>query len=352
MARINKQIILNEFVVGRPKPNNFKLVEVSVPELQPGEILIKALYFNLDGYMERLMRERKAYPYSNISNVKIGEVIHGSSVGIVEQSNNPDFKEGDMVVAYTGWQEYAILKGNLITALPWAYEDVKKVSGVVKPSYYLGSVGMTGLTAYAGISEVGHAKAGETVVTSASIGAVSSIFGQMAKLKGCRVVGMAGTDDKCKFITEELGFDECVNYKNASFIEDLQAATPQKIDIYFDTVGGPIFNTVLPLLNERARALLCGSMGWLNYTEPEMPMAPDITALMHFSRMPRRFTIQAFLVFDYMDKYDEFLKETIPLIQSGQLKVLEDVTKGIENAPEGFIKMLQGKHFGKPVVEL
>lgn len=352
MKKTNKQIVLNEFVVGRPKPNNFKLVEMPIPELKQGEILIKTLYFNLDGYMERLMRERKAYPISTIPNVKIGEVIHGSSVGIIEQSKNPNFKEGDLVVAYTGWQEYAILKGNLISTLPWAPDDVKKISSIVKPSYYLGALGMTGLTAYVGLSEIGHAKAGETIVTSASIGAVSSIFGQMAKLKGCRVVGMAGSEDKCKFITEELGFDECVNYKSDSFVDDLQAASPKKIDIYFDTVGGPIFNTILPLLNEQARVLLCGTMGWLNYTEPEMPLAPDITALMHFSRIPRRFLIQAFLVFDHMGKYDKFLKETIPMIQSGNIKVIEDVTKGIENAPEGFMKMLQGKHFGKPVVEI
>jgi NADPH-dependent curcumin reductase CurA len=287
---------------------------------------------------------------SYAENFKLGEPLTGSAICSVQESKNPSFKVGDLVMTYSGWQTHTILSGKILdVGMPWS-DTVKKIPDGVKPSYFLGSLGMPGFTAHHGLMDIGQPKSGETVVVSAATGPVGSMVGQIAKSKGCYVVGIAGGSKKCDLAVNELGFDACVDHKSSSFKEDLKQACSKGIDVYFENVGGPVLMAVIPLLNVFARVPLCGAIAW--YNNVGLPEGPDFSPLIVLAGIGKRIKYQGFIVSDHNNQYDSFLKETIPLIQSGKIKVKEDVVKGIKNAPEAFIGLLQGKNFGKLVIEI
>jgi NADPH-dependent curcumin reductase CurA len=370
MSRINQKMVLAKRPQGAPVLDDFKVIESPVQELKDGEALLKTLYFSLDPYMRIKMSEGNTEGTSFVP----GQPMLGGSVCLVEASKNPDLKVGDTVLANTGLQTYIIIKPRLLgKGFPWGDDvhEVKKIPHDLKASYYLGVLGMPGYTAYHGLVVVGEVKPGDTVVIPAATGAVGSIVGQLAKLKGCRVVGIAGGETKCRYAVEELGFDACVDHKSKTLAKDLAQACPKGIDIYVETVGGPIFWSVFPLLNEFARIPIIGGIAWYNYVGPllepgfklnqifpklkaayNMFFNIDRSPLLFMLSVGKRLKFQGFVIPDHMEGYNGFLKEIMPLVQSGKIKVKEDVVKGIEHAPEAFIGLLQGKNFGKLVIEV
>jgi NADPH-dependent curcumin reductase len=346
MSLMNQQITLVKRPVGMPQLSDFELVETTVPDLQEGEVLLKTLCFSLDPYMRGRMNEGASYA----ENFKLGEALSGAAICVVESSRNPSLKVGEIINTYTGWQTYPVFKGVIVEhGLPWG-NAVKRISHDVRPSYFLGALGMPGFTAHHGLIQIGEPKPGETVVVSAATGAVGTMVGQLAKAMGCYVVGIAGGPEKCSFAVKELGFDACVDHKSPTLKEDLKSSCPKGIDIYFENVGGPVFWAVHPLLNLHSRVPLCGAIAWYNMTS--LPEGPDLSPRIISSAIGKRTKYQGFIISDHNAQYDAFVEETMPLIESGKIKVKEDLVQGIENAPQAFIGLLQGKNFGKLVIEV
>jgi NADPH-dependent curcumin reductase CurA len=292
---------------------------------------------SLDPYMRGRMSAAKSYSAS----AEIGEPMLGGGVGVVEHSNNDKFKVGDYVMCGTGWQSYSLSDGAGVMKLDPARAPISTGVGVL---------GMPGLTAYYGLLKIGQPKKGETVVVAAASGAVGSVVGQIARIKGCRSVGIAGSAEKCAFVVDELGFDACINYKDADFAEQLAAACPDGIDVYFENVGGKVFETVLPLLNDDARVPLCGLISQYNATE--LPTGTNYLPALMRDMLTKRILIQGFIISFHFDHLPAFLKDVGGWIGSGQLKYREDIVKGIENAPEAFMGLLKGKNFGKLLVQV
>lgn len=334
----NRRIVLASRPVGAPQAENFRLEEVALPALQEGELLVRQVYLSLDPYMRGRMSDAKSYA----APVAIDEVMVGGTVGQVLQSRHPDFAEGDWVLANGGWQEFAVVAAR--TVHPLGRE-------VAEPSRYLGVLGMPGFTAYMGLLDIGQPKTGETVVVAAATGAVGSVVGQLAKRQGCRVVGIAGGAEKCRYAVEELGFDACIDHKAADLPDRLAAACPQGIDVYFENVGGAVFDAVLPLLNPTARVPLCGLISQYNATG--LPQGEDRLPLLMGTLLRKRIRMQGFIIFDdYAHRYGEFLDAMLPLVHSGAIRLREDRVDGLAQAPEAFMGLLQGKNFGKLVVRL
>ena len=266
----------------------------------------------------------------------------GGTVSRVAVSQHPDFNVGDWVLGYDGWQDYALSDGsglrNLGPHLP-------------RPSRLLGVLGMPGFTAYMGLLDIGQPQAGETLVVAAASGAVGSVVGQIGKLKGCRVVGVAGGAEKCRYVVEELGFDACIDHRAPDFAEQLAAACPQGIDIYYENVGGAVFDAVLPLLNAKARIPVCGIIAHYNATG--LPAGPDRLPLLEGLILRKRIRMQGFIIFDdYGSRFDEFLQQMSSWVEQGKIKFREDIVDGLEQAPQAFIGLLQGKNFGKLVIRV
>jgi NADPH-dependent curcumin reductase CurA len=274
--------------------------------------------------------------------VEIGKVMVGSTVSRVEISHHPDFAVGDWILSQNGWQQYAVSDGKGVFNLG---------AHVEHPSYALGVLGMPGFTAYMGLLEIGQPKAGETVVVAAATGAVGSVVGQIAKLKGCHVVGIAGGERKCKSIVEDLGFDACVDHRDPALKNLLAEACPKGIDVYFESVGGVVFDAVLPLLNTCARIPLCGLIA--HYNDSKSPVGQDRTAQVMGTFLKRRIRVQGFIIFDdYGTHFGDFQKQMSDWLTAGKIKYREDVVEGLERAPDAFIGLLQGKNFGKLVVQV
>ncbi len=370
MEMMNQKIVLAQRPKGAPKAEDFKLVEETVPELKDGEILLKTLSFSLDPYMRARMGEGDLEGPS----FKLNEVLTGAAVCEVVETKDPLFKVGDKLLTGSGWQKFVVLKADLLAqGFPELDDElgVIKLSPDAKPSHYLGALGMPGYTAFHGLNIIGEPKERETVVITAATGAVGSIAGQLAKLKGCRVVGIAGGETKCKYAVATLGFDACVDHKSKSFAKDLATACPKGIDIYVENVGGPIFWTAFNLFNEHARVPIIGGIVWYNdagtLLEPGFKfggifrkIGAAFRLFFHIDRSPllfllsigKRLKLQGMVVTDDMSRYDQFVADSIPLIKAGKIVVKEDVVKGIENAPTAFIGLLQGKNFGKLVIEI
>lgn len=328
----NRQVILVSRPQGWPDESNFELVERDIPEPQEGEVLIENLYLSLDPYMRGRMNAVKSYA----SYVELGDVMTGQTVGRVVTSRYPEFKEGDLVTVNKGWQEYAVADGR----------GLQKVDPNLAPaSYYLGLLGMPGITAWVGLMLLGEPKEGETVVVSAASGAVGSVVGQLAKQKGCRAVGIAGGKAKCDYVVEELGFDACVDYKGGNLSGDLKEATPNGVDVYFENVGGEILDAVLRRVNMFARIPVCGMVSQYNATEP---YAVRNLIVM----VPFKVKMQGFIVSDYLQHWPTAITELSQLVKDGKLKYRESVAEGLENAPKAFIGMLRGENFGKQLVKL
>ncbi|MGH8705456.1 MAG: NADP-dependent oxidoreductase [Burkholderiales bacterium] len=329
---LNKAWTLASFPTGWVSEENFKLVEAPAAAPKEGEVLVKNLWLSLDPYMRGRISQQKSYA----KGVEIGEVMTGQTVGEVLESNDPAFRPGDKVVTGLGWQLYGSARGG----------ELNKVQeGRVPLSYYLGCLGMPGMTAYFGLNEIGQPKAGETVVVSAASGAVGSVVGQLAKIAGCRAVGIAGGKQKCDYVANDLGFDACVDYKAGNLYRDLRAVCPKGVDVYFENVGGEILDTMLRLMNPFSRIVVCGLISDYNATDP-------YAVKMFRSILVNRIKLQGMIVFDWKDRYGEALKALGGHLAAGRLKYRESVLEGIESAPKGLIGLLKGQNFGKQLVKL
>jgi NADPH-dependent curcumin reductase CurA len=330
---MNKAIVLASRPQGWVKPTDFRLESLAMPSPKDGEVLVKNLWLSLDPYMRGRISEAKSY----VPPVAIGGTMVGQTVGEVVESKHPGFKPGDHVLTSLGWQTHGVAKGGELT-------KVAARSGMPL-SYYLGVLGMPGLTAYFGLYEIGQPRAGNTLVVSAASGAVGSVVGQLAKASGCRVVGIAGGKAKCDYVVKELGFDACVDYKAGKLNEDLGAACPDGIDVYFENVGGPIMEAVMTRMNFASRMIVCGLISDYNATEPYAIKTMRAVLV-------NRIRMQGMIVFDWINRYPEGIKALSALVAAGKIKYRESVVEGIENAPQGLIDLLQGKNFGKQLVKL
>ena len=334
----NKQIQLANRPQGEASSSNFKLVSVETPALTDGQVLVKHHYLSLDPYMRGRMNENKSYADPQ----PLDTVMIGGTVGEVVESRHPKFVAGDKVVGMGGWQQYSVVDANTLGAL-------RKVDTThVGLSHYLGAVGMPGVTAWYGLVKIIEPKAGETMVVSAATGAVGSAYGALAKARGCRVVGIAGGPDKCKYAVDELGFDACIDYREhkdyLSLAKALKGACPNGIDGYFENVGGMVLDAVLLRMNAFGRIAVCGMIA--GYDGAPLPLTHP--ALILVSRLK----IQGFIVSEHMEIWPEALKELGMLVATGKLKPRESIAQGIEAAPEAFLGLLKGKNFGKQLVQL
>ncbi|HDY7485009.1 TPA: NADP-dependent oxidoreductase [Vibrio vulnificus] len=333
----NRQIVLASRPVGAPTAENFALKQSDIPTPAQGEMLLRSVYLSLDPYMRGRMSDVKSYAEP----VGIDEVMVGGTVCQVEVSNRAEFEVGEWVLAYTGWQDYAISNGEGLIKLG------KQPS---HPSYALGVMGMPGFTAYMGLLDIGQPKEGDTLVVAAATGAVGSMVGQIGKLKGCRVIGIAGGEEKCQFAKETLGFDECIDHKATDFAEQLAKVCHNGIDIYFENVGGKVFDAVMPLLNTGARIPLCGLISQYNATS--LPEGPDRMSMLMAQLLIKRIKMQGFIIFDdYGHRYGEFAADMSQWLAQGKIHYREHLVQGLENAPDAFIGLLEGKNFGKMVVQ-
>jgi len=333
----NCQITLAARPHGAPKKSDFKLVEISIPTPGDGEVVVRSIYLSLDPYMRGRMNEAKSYAKP----VGIGEVMEGGVVGEVISSKNPGFSEGDIVFGYLGWQEYALSDGKGLRKLDASQAPV---------STALGILGMPGMTAYTGLSNIGRPKEGETLVVAAASGAVGSAVGQIGKIKGCRVVGIAGGREKCDFVVRELGFDACIDHHDKEFAQNIENACPDGVDIYWENVGGKVLEAVLPLFNFFARMPVCGLIAHYNATS--LPDGPNKIPLLMRSVLTNRLHIQGFIVWDYASQQAEFETTMGDWIKDGKVKYREDFVAGLENAPDAFIGLLGGRNFGKLVIRV
>ncbi len=334
---INRQILLASRPQGDPGPDNFKLVEAPIPVAGPGEMLLKTQWLSLDPYMRGRMSDAKSYAKF----VEIGDPMVGATVSKVVASNIARFRAGDIVLAYSGWQDYAISNGEGVVVLDPSKAPVQTALGVL---------GMPGMTAYVGLRNIGLPKPGETLVVAAATGPVGSMVGQIGKIKGCRVVGIAGGPDKVKHLTEELGFDIGLDHRSPDFAAELKAACPKGIDVYFENVAGKVWDAVLPLLNDFARVPVCGLIA--NYSLTGLPEGPDRSPMLMRNILTKRLRLQGYIVWDFKEQTSDFLKEAGGWLKEGKIKYREDVVEGLENAPEAFMGMLKGKNFGKLLVKV
>ena len=321
----NQRIVLASHPKGWVTPENFRIEKAQVPAPADGEVLVKNLWLSLDPYMRGRISEAKSY----VKGVDIGEVMVGQTVGEVIDSRNRNLKIGDHVLTQTGWQLYGVTK------------EATKVDASRAPlSYYLGVLGMPGMTAYFGLKDIGQPKPAETVVVSAASGAVGSVVGQLAKLWGCRAIGIAGGREKCDYVTRELGFDACIDYKSANLRDELK-----DVDVYFDNVGGEMLDILLARMKLFGRIVVCGMIADYNATEPYR--LKNLRAV-----LVNRLKLQGMIVFDWKERYGEALKALGGYYAAGKLKTRESVVEGLANAPQGLVSLLKGGNFGKQLVKL
>lgn len=335
---INRSIVLVSRPKGAATLEHLRLAEAPVPQPGPGQLLVRTVFLSLDPYMRGRMSDAPSYA----APVEVGAVMVGGTVGRIERSNHPKFHAGDWVVAYGGWQDYSLSDGSDLTRVP---------ESLTHRSLALGVLGMPGFTAYAGLLSIGEPKPGETVVVAAASGAVGAVVGQIAKILGCRAVGIAGGADKCRYVIDTLGFDECLDHRTGGLPERLAAACPQGIDVYFENVGGAVFQAVLPLLNTHARVPVCGLIS--AYSATGLPPGPDRTPLLMRQLLVRRVRMQGFIIFDFYGRlFGEFTAAMTNWLASGRIKFKEDVVDGLERAPAAFLGLLEGRNFGKLIVRV
>ncbi|MBS9438481.1 NADP-dependent oxidoreductase [Photorhabdus noenieputensis] len=336
--QINRRIVLASRPHGSPTLTNFRLEQQSIPEIKEKELLLRSVFLSLDPYMRGRMSDEPSY----VPPVELDSVMVGATVSRVVSSNHRRYQVGDWVLAYSGWQDYAVSDGSGLLNLG---------QSPVHPSYQLGLFGMPGLTAYTGLLDIGQPKAGETLVVAAATGPVGATVGQIGKLKGCYVVGVAGSAEKCRHAVDVLGFDVCLDHHAPDFAEQLCKVCSKGIDIYFENVGGKVFDAVLPLLNDFARVPVCGMVSYYNSTN--LPEGPDRLFLLMNKLLRKRIRMEGFIVTDnYTRRFDEFLRDMSAWFDDGKIKYREEVVSGLENAPEAFIGLLQGRNFGKLVVRV
>jgi NADPH-dependent curcumin reductase len=333
----NRRIVLAARPEGEPDAATFRLETGPVPEPGPGQVLLRNRWLSLDPYMRGRLSTAKSYA----TPVEIGDVMVGGTVSEVAASQNPAFAPGDLVLAQGGWQDYALSDGTGLRKLDPAAAPVTTALGIL---------GMPGMTAYTGLLTIGQPKEGETVVVAAASGPVGSLVGQIARLKGCRAVGIAGGPDKARYLTEELGFDAGIDHRGPDFPAALRAACPRGIDVYFENVGGAVWDAVFPLLNDFARVPVCGLVA--NYNATALPEGPDRTPALMRAILTRRLTLRGFIVLDFAAQARDFHRDVSAWLREGRVRYREDVTDGLERAPEAFLGMLKGRNFGKTLVRI
>ena len=333
----HRRITLAARPLGAPKLSDFAQAEGPLPTPGPGELLLRTIYLSLDPYMRGRMNAIKSYSPS----VEIGETMVGGTVSEVMVSNVTGFAAGDLVFAYTGWQSHALSDG----------KGLRKLDARDAPiSTALGILGMPGHTAYVGLLDIGRPQAGETVLVSAASGAVGSAVGQIARIKNCRVVGVAGAAEKCRYVVDELGFDACVSHMDADLAEKLAEACPRGIDVYYDNVGGKVLAAAFELLNVAARVPVCGMIS--HYNDQAPPAGPDRLPTFMRGVLTKRLTVQGFIIFDHRHRWKDFHADMSAWIRDGSVKYREDYVDGLENAPAAFQGLLQGRNFGKLIVRV
>jgi hypothetical protein len=332
MPETNRQVLLKRRPNGMPVADDFAIVDSPIPEPGDGQVLLRGIYLSLDPYMRGRISGQRSYARP----VGLGEVIEGRVVGQVVRSNHPGLREGDYAFGGYGWQTHSAVDGAGLTKLDPEAAPV---------STALGILGMPGMTAYVGLKTIGQPKPGETMVIAAASGAVGAVAGQLAKRDGCRVVGIAGGADKCRYVTQELGFDACLDHRGRYLGAELDTACPKGIDVYFENVGGAVQAAVFPRLNDFGRMIMCGMISEYNDVEPRP--GPSLVSVVR-----KRLKVQGFIVSDNAGLRPEYLAMAAPLVRAGQLKYREDIVEGIDNAPAAFIGLLQGRNFGKLIVKL
>jgi NADPH-dependent curcumin reductase len=335
----NRRVLLKSRPVGEPKSTDFEIADSPVPKPQDGEILVRTIWLSLDPYMRGRMNDVKSYAAS----VELGQPMVGGTVGEVVESRDAAFGPGDFVLSYGGWQTYHVAKS--AGARVAAFGPMKLDPSAAAISTALGVLGMPGMTAYVGLYDLGQPKPGETVVVSAAAGAVGSVVGQLAKIRGCRAVGIASSREKCEYALKELGFDACVSYRVPDLAAVLRDACPNGIDVYFDNVGGDVLKAVLRLVNPFARIPLCGIISQYNATE--LPAGPNLAPV-----LVNRVTIRGFIVSDHVDRMPQFLADCGRWVREGRVKYREDIVEGLDRAPEAFIGLLRGRNLGKMLVKV
>lgn len=336
---VNRRIVLAERPRGMPDDNTLRLEETGVPEAGAGQMLLRTVYLSLDPYMRGRMNDAKSYAKP----VEIGEVMTGQVVAEVASSGIEGYEPGDMVLAPSGWQDWFVSDGESVMNLGKAPEH---------PSWALGILGMPGFTAHAGLLQIGEPKPGETVVVAAAAGPVGATVGQIAKIKGCRVVGIAGGAEKCAHVVDNLGFDACIDHRADDFARQLAAACPDGIDVYFENVGGKVLYGVLPLLNPFARVPVCGIVSWYNLSG--LPEGPDMAPAIMGTILRMKVKVQGFIIFDSFgaEHYQAFVRDMTGWLKEGKVRYKEQVVEGLENAPSALNDVLTGKSFGKMVVKV
>ncbi len=334
MQEMNKRIVLAKRPLGLPKLSDFALVEAPLPQPGEGEFLVRAHYLSLDPYQRGRMNDGPSYA----APVGIGEVIAGGVVGEITLSNHPDYATGETVVGNLGWQQCAVSNG----------QGIRKVDpGLAPVSTALGILGMPGMTAYFGLLEIGKPRPDGTLLVTSAAGAVGSAVGQIGKLKGCRIIGVAGSDSKVDYLVSELGFDDAFNYKTVkNYYRKLRTLCPKGIDVYFDNVGGAVTDAVFRLINVGARIVICGQISQYNLTRPEM--GPRFL----WQLIVKRARIEGFLVGDFAERYEAGLQEMASWLADERIRYREDIAEGIEQAPEAFIGLLQGRNHGKQLIKI
>lgn len=334
---INRQFRLAVRPIGDIKASDFEYREESIPSLGDGAVLVRTIYLSLDPTNRIWMSDMPQY----MPPVEIGQVMRGIAIGVVEESKNPNFQSGDLVSGMLGWQDYTIVPENNISSLSRLPHPLP-----YPLTAFLGPLGSTGWTAYFGLLDIGQPKAGETVVVSAASGAVGSVAGQIAKIKGCRVVGITGSDEKCHWLTQELGFDAAINYKTADLERELAQLCPDGIDVYFDNVGGSILDAVLTKINLFARIPLCGLISTYNATEP-VPGPYNYNQI-----LMKRARVQGFIILDYFSRISEAVTDIGEWLNQGKIKYALEIVEGLENAPSAILKLFDGNKKGKLAVKV
>ena len=336
-ATHNRCFVLARRPQGEPREEDFRLELAPVPVPAAGQVQLRTRYLSLDPYMRGRMNDAKSY----VAPVALGAPMCGQTVSVVSASANPAFQVGELVVANSGWQDYALSDG----------KDLLRIDAASGPaSYALGVLGMPGLTAYVGLLDIGEPAAGETVVVGAATGAVGSLVGQIAKIRGCRAVGVAGGREKCEYAVSNLGFDACLDHHDPELAQQLATACPRGVDVYFESVGGAVLQAVVPLLNLRARVPLCGLVAWYNLEK--LPPGGDRTPVLLSAVLRRRLKIQGFIIFDHWNRFGAFRADMSGWLREGRVKYREEVIDGLERAPRGLVGLLRGENFGKLVVRV
>ena len=336
MSQSAKRVVLVSRPVGEPKASDFRIEEFAPPSPGEGQVLLRTIWLSLDPYMRGRMSDAPSYA----TPVPIGGVMEGGTVSEVIASNNPGFAKGDIVMSRAGWQTHALSNG----------KDLRKVDPKLGSiSTAVGVLGMPGMTAYTGLLDIGKPQPGETVVVAAASGAVGSAVGQIARIKGARAIGIAGGKDKCDYVTKELGFDACLDHRDPDLAAKLKDACPKGIDVYFENVGGAVFEAVFPLLNAFARVPVCGLIAHYNDTEAS---TPKWAAAMMRAVLTKRLTIRGFIVSDFAARHADFLRDMSGWVRDGKVKHRECITEGLERAPGAFMGLLKGANFGKQLVRV